>query len=252
MWPRAGVRLRYGCVVVLVGWAIASSATNAIPTIPLETLAQPSEESLRARRLAMVAEQIEARGVRDPRVLESMREVPRHRFVPAQLVDSAYNDTPLPIGYGQTISQPYIVAYMSAALRVAPQHRVLEIGTGSAYQAAVLGELAKEVYTIEIVPELARQAARTLETLGYRNVHTREGDGYLGWPEAAPFDRIIVTAAPEHVPQPLVDQLAVGGRLVIPVGTSSQRMTIIQKTEKGVVRQQTIAVRFVPLVRKPG
>jgi protein-L-isoaspartate(D-aspartate) O-methyltransferase len=200
----------------------------------------------------MVAEQIEARGIGDSRVLEAMRKVPRHRFVPADLVDSAYDDTPLPIGYRQTISQPYIVAYMSEAVRVAPQNRVQEIGTGSAYQAAVLGELAKEVYTIEIVPELARQARRRLEMLGYRNVHAREGDGYLGWPEAAPFDRIIVTAAPEQVPPPLVDQLAVGGVLIIPVGGLSQRITIIEKNEKGTVRQETIGVRFVPLVRKPG
>ena len=252
MWPGAGLRLGYGCVMVVVGWVITSGASNAITTIPLKTLAQLDEGSLRARRLVMVAEQIEARGIGDGRVLESMRKVPRHRFVPGHLVDSAYYDTPLPIGYGQTISQPYIVAYMTEALRVAPQHKVLEIGTGSGYQAAVLGELAKDVYTIEIVPELALQARRTLEALGYRNVHAREGDGYLGWPEAAPFDRIIVTAAPEQVPQPLVDQLAVGGRLVVPVGTFSQRMTIIEKNEKGVVRQETIPVRFVPLVRKPG
>jgi protein-L-isoaspartate(D-aspartate) O-methyltransferase len=252
MWVGAGLRLGYACTVVLIGWAITSPASGAIATIPLERPGQLDEESLHGRRLAMVAEQIEARGIGNSRVLEAMRKVPRHRFVPGDLVDSAYADTPLPIGYGQTISQPYIVAYMSEALRVAPQHRVLEIGTGSAYQAAVLGELAKEVYTIEIVPELARQARRTLEVLGYRNVYAREGDGYLGWPEAAPFDRIIVTAAPEHVPQPLVDQLAVGGRLVIPVGTLSQRITIIDKNEKGTVRQETIGVRFVPLVRKPG
>ena len=172
--------------------------------------------------------------------------------MPGHLVSSAYNDTPLPIGYEQTISQPYIVAYMSEALGVAAQHKVLEIGTGSGYQAAVLGELAKEVYSIEIVPELARQARRTLEAMGYGSVHVREGDGYLGWPEAAPFDRIIVTAAPDHVPQPLVDQLAVGGRMVIPLGAVLQRMTIIEKSAQGVVRQETIPVRFVPLVRKPG
>jgi protein-L-isoaspartate(D-aspartate) O-methyltransferase len=200
----------------------------------------------------MVDEQIRARGVKDPSVLRAMEKVPRHRFVPASLRSRAYADQPLPIGLGQTISQPYIVAYMSEAVGISREGKALEIGTGSGYQAAVLGELAKEVYTIEIVPELARQARRTLEVLGYRNVYAREGDGYLGWPEAAPFDRIIVTAAPEHVPQPLVDQLAVGGRLVIPVGTLSQRITIIDKNEKGTVRQETIGVRFVPLVRKPG
>jgi protein-L-isoaspartate(D-aspartate) O-methyltransferase len=199
----------------------------------------------------MVETQIAARGVADPAVLAAMRKVPRHRFVPPSLVDDAYVDGPLPIGFQQTISQPYIVAYMSEALRVSRQHKVLEIGTGSGYQAAVLGELASQVYTIEIIPELGERARALLAELGYQNVHVRTGDGYLGWPEQAPFDRIMVTAAPDHVPPPLVDQLAIGGHLVIPVGRWEQEMTIVTKTERGVVTRVTIPVRFVPLTRRP-
>jgi protein-L-isoaspartate(D-aspartate) O-methyltransferase len=207
-----------------------------------------------AERLKMVEDQIEARGVEDPRVLDAMREVPRHRFVPDRYAAYAYQDRPLPIGHDQTISQPYIVAYMTEALKVAPQHRVLEIGTGSGYQAAVLGKLAKEVYTIEIVPELAGRARAAIEALGFENVHVREGDGYAGWPERAPFDRIMVTAAPEEIPQPLVDQLAPGGLMVIPVGgqRETQWMTIVEKTPDGVVERRTIPVAFVPFTRQPG
>jgi protein-L-isoaspartate(D-aspartate) O-methyltransferase len=203
-----------------------------------------------AARAAMVAEQIQARGVESPRVLEAMRAVPRHRFVPATLQHLAYADRPLPIGHGQTISQPYIVAYMTEALQVEAAHRVLEIGTGSGYQAAVLARLARAVYTIEIVPELARRAAATLKELGYASVDVRAGDGYAGWPEHAPFDRIMVTAAPEEVPQPLIDQLATGGRMVIPVGSGEQWMTIVEKTPAGVLRRRTIPVRFVPFTRE--
>lgn len=195
----------------------------------------------------MVDDQIRARGIREPRVLEVMRKVPRHEFVPAGQAANAYDDNPLPIGLGQTISQPYIVAYMTEQLQVTPRSKVLEIGTGSGYQAAVLGELAKEVYTIEIVADLARRSKETLDRLGYRNIHVRAGDGYRGWPEQAPFDRIIVTAAPDHVPQPLVDQLAVGGRLVIPVGDHYQQMLILTKTPRGVVEEKTIDVVFVPM-----
>jgi protein-L-isoaspartate(D-aspartate) O-methyltransferase len=199
----------------------------------------------------MVARQIEARGIDDGEVLAAMRKVPRHLFVPPGLADQAYEDSPLPIGHGQTISQPYIVAYMSEALELTRAQRVLEIGTGSGYQAAVLGELALEVFTIEIVPELGERARVLLGTLGYGNVHVRIGDGYLGWPDKAPFDRIIVTAAPDHVPPPLVEQLAVGGIMVLPVGTWNQDMVLITKTASGVVERRTIAVRFVPLTRKP-
>jgi len=214
------------------------------------TAATSSQENPAAAR--MVDQQLRPHDIVDPRVLAAMREVPRHRFVPPERAAEAYDDTPLPIGYGQTISQPYIVAYMTQALELEPGHRVLEIGTGSGYQAAVLARIAKEVYTIEIVPELAARAAGTLRELGYGHVHVREGDGYAGWPEHAPFDRIIVTAAPDHVPQPLVDQLAVGGRLVIPVGDVRQQMAILTKTKDGVVERRTIGVRFVPLTRKPG
>jgi len=199
------------------------------------------------RRQQMVDRQIAGRDVNDTRVLDAMRRVPRHKFVPAEQVNFAYDDSPLSIGEGQTISQPYIVGYMSEQLRVTPKSRVLEIGTGSGYQAAILAELGAEVYTIEIVPSLAARAEKTLQDLGYKNVHVKAGDGYRGWPEMAPFDRIIVTAAPNHIPQPLVDQLAVGGRMVIPVGDYYQQMTIVTKTPQGIAQQRTIDVVFVPM-----
>ncbi len=212
---------------------------------------QAARDSRRLERQTMVDDQIRGRGVTDPRVLAAMRSVPRERFVPEAVTSQAYADHPLPIGYGQTISQPYIVAYMSEALQVTKSSKVLEIGTGSGYQAAVLGELAGEVYSVEIVPELADRARKTLDALGYKNLHVRTGDGYLGWPEQAPFDRIMVTAAPDHVPQPLIAQLATGGRLVIPVGRTEQDLLLITRTPTGVVQQRTIPVRFVPLVRSP-
>jgi protein-L-isoaspartate(D-aspartate) O-methyltransferase len=210
-----------------------------------------AQGDMRERRLTMIDEQIKARGVTDPRVLEAMAAVPRERFVPAAQVPHAYADSPLPIGGGQTISQPFIVAYMSEVLDIAPDHKVLEIGTGSGYQAAVLGELAREVYTIEIVPELARRATETLRELGYTNVHVKEGDGYAGWPDEAPFDRIMLTAAPEQIPQPLLDQLAPGGTLVAPVGAqfTTQWITIVEKTDTGLVERRTIPVQFVPFTR---
>jgi protein-L-isoaspartate(D-aspartate) O-methyltransferase len=211
-----------------------------------------AEDSQAAARRRMVNEQIADRGVRDPRVLAAMREVPRHRFVPPALLSRAYDDSPLPIGYGQTISQPFIVAYMTEALQIERSHRVLEIGTGSGYQAAVLGELAEVVYTIEIVPELARSAAETLKALGYTNVGVRAGDGYAGWPEHAPFDRIMLTAAPEQIPQPLIQQLAPRGRLIAPVGGqgATQWLTILDKTTQGVTQRRTLPVQFVPFTRK--
>jgi protein-L-isoaspartate(D-aspartate) O-methyltransferase len=209
------------------------------------------QDNARQRRLDMVERQIRQRGVADPRVLEVMRTVPRERFVPADAASRAYEDTPLAIGFGQTISQPYIVAYMTEALAVQPTHRVLEIGTGSGYQAAVLGSLAREVYTIEIVAPLAKMATTVLRELGRTNVHVREGDGFAGWAEHAPFDRIMVTAAPDEIPQPLIDQLAPGGRLVIPVGSQgdTQWMTIVDKTAMGVAERRTIPVQFVPFTR---
>jgi len=178
--------------------------------------------------------------------------VPRHLFVPEAVRAYAYEDRPLPIGQGQTISQPYIVGYMTDTLQLQAAHKVLEIGTGSGYQAAVLAEIAKQVYSIEIVPELAAGARRALEQAGYRNVEVRTGNGYLGWPEHAPFDRIIVTAAPPEIPQALVDQLAVGGVMVVPVGTGYQEIVVITKTAQGVTQRRTIAVQFVPMVQKPG
>jgi protein-L-isoaspartate(D-aspartate) O-methyltransferase len=195
----------------------------------------------------MVNEQIGGRGLRDPAVIEAMRDVPRHEFVPRELEARAYEDRPLPIGYGQTISQPYIVAFMSEALELRGGERVLEIGTGSGYQAAVLARLAGEVYSIEIVPELAESARATLQRLGCERVHVRTGDGYRGWPEAAPFDAIILTAAPEHVPQPLLDQLAVGGRMVLPLGEHDQDLVRLRKTAEGIARETLIPVRFVPM-----
>ena len=198
----------------------------------------------------MVEDQIAARGVKDSRVLAAMRAVPRHRFVPPDQADAAYQDRPLPIGFGQTISQPYIVAFMTEALQLSPSHRVLEVGTGSGYQAAVLAEIVKEVDTIEIVPELADRSRKLLSELGYGNVRVVTGDGYAGLPQHAPFDRIIVTAAPDHVPQPLVDQLAVGGRMIIPVGGGwRQQLQVLTKTADGVAAEPTLDVLFVPLTR---
>jgi protein-L-isoaspartate(D-aspartate) O-methyltransferase len=210
-----------------------------------------AEESQAAARRRMVNEQIAARGVKNPRVLDAMGTVPRHRFVPPALVSRAYDDSPMPIGHGQTISQPFIVAHMTEALDIQRLHTVLEIGTGSGYQAAVLGELARTVYTIEIVPELARGAAATLKALGYSNVHVRAGDGYAGWPEHSPFDRIMLTAAPEEIPKPLIDQLAPGGRLLAPVGEQGavQWLTIVEKTPQGITERRTLPVRFVPFTR---
>jgi protein-L-isoaspartate(D-aspartate) O-methyltransferase len=199
----------------------------------------------------MVDQQIRARGISDPSVLDAMRSVPRHLFVPTDAQPYAYEDRPLPIGQGQTISQPYVVAYMTEALRVELDHKVLEIGTGSGYQAAVLSRLVRQVYSIEIVGDLAERARQALAAQGYTNVEVRTGDGYAGWPEQAPFPRIIVTAAPPEIPSALVDQLAIGGRMVVPVGRSSQMMTIVTKTDRGVVEQETIPVRFVPMVPAP-
>jgi protein-L-isoaspartate(D-aspartate) O-methyltransferase len=198
-------------------------------------------------RESMVERQIETRGVKDKLVLAAMRKVPRHRFVPEKWRDQAYLDEPLPIGEGQTISQPYIVALMTELLNMKGGEKILEIGTGSGYQAAILGELAKEVYTIEIICPLAQRAESTLKELGYDNVTVRCGDGYQGWKEHAPFDGVIVTAAPDHIPQPLVDQLKVGGRLIIPVGDVFQELTVVTKTETGIKKTNTIPVRFVPM-----
>ncbi|HYB94908.1 MAG TPA: protein-L-isoaspartate(D-aspartate) O-methyltransferase [Vicinamibacterales bacterium] len=216
------------------------------------TGAEPQAPNRQAERQRMVNEQLKARDIRDSRVLAAMEKVPRHEYVPEPQRALAYGDHPLPIGYDQTISQPYIVAFMTQGLRVEAAHRVLEIGTGSGYQAAVLGELAKEVYTIEIVEPLANRARDTLRAQGYRNVHVRFGNGYLGWPEHAPYDRIMVTAAPESVPPALVEQLKVGGIMAIPVGDVVQELRILRRTDRGLETIDTLPVRFVPMTGKPG
>lgn len=197
----------------------------------------------------MVDYQIVARGIKDPAVIAAIRRIPRHLFVPDSYSRLAYADGPLPIGYGQTISQPYLIAFMTEAIRLQGDEKVLEIGTGSGYQAAVLAEIAPEVYTIEIIEPLAKRAAGRLAELGYKNVKVRAGDGYQGWPEEAPFDAILVTAAPDHVPQPLLDQLAVGGRLILPVGETFQNLILIRRTKDGFERSKLLPVRFVPMTR---
>ncbi len=198
-------------------------------------------------REKMVETQIKARGVKDPRVLSAMLKVERHLFVPKEYQTSAYADQPLPIGEGQTISQPYIVAFMTELLELKGEERVLEIGTGSGYQAAILAELVKEVYTIEIVETLASSVKNRLLALGYQNINVKAGDGYLGWPEVAPFDAIIVTAAPDHIPKPLIDQLKEGGRMVIPVGAYSQELKKIVKRAGKIETADIIPVIFVPM-----
>jgi len=200
-----------------------------------------------SERVAMVRNQLVRRGIHNKAVLKVMEQVPRHLFVPKKLQHMAYNDHPVPIGLEQTISQPYIVAYMTEALAPKAGQRVLEIGTGSGYQAAVLSELAGSVYSIEIVAQLAKRARDTLKKLGYDNVQVKQGDGYAGWPDQAPFDAIMVTAAPDHVPQPLVNQLALGGRLVLPVGETQQTLMVLIRTEDGVEQEATLPVLFVPM-----
>jgi protein-L-isoaspartate(D-aspartate) O-methyltransferase len=227
------------CIAVAVGIGCAIAGGAMINA--------GADDAQHAERAIMIERQIVARGVKDERVLAALRETPRHEFVPEDLRNQAYQDWPLRIGFQQTISQPYIVAVMSEALELSGDEIVLEIGTGSGYQTAVLARLAKTVYTIEIVPELGERAKRDLARLGIRNVQLRIGDGYQGWPDHAPFDAIIVTAAPPQVPQPLIDQLAVGGRMVIPVGRSSQELVLLRRTSDGIEREKLIDVRFVPM-----
>jgi protein-L-isoaspartate(D-aspartate) O-methyltransferase len=205
------------------------------------------------QRQAMVEEQLAGRDIRDPRVLAAMRVTPRHEFVPEAHRAAAYEDRPLSIGYGQTISQPYIVAFMTEQLAARPGDRVLEIGTGSGYQAAVLSHLVAEVYTIEIVEPLAKRAAADLAGLGIDNVKVKAGDGYAGWPEAAPFDAIIVTCAPDHVPEPLIAQLKEGGRMIIPVGNEAgiQELYLLNKKNGQVQKKAVLPVRFVPMTGGP-
>ena len=203
--------------------------------------------SRQAERDQMVQEQIMARGVTDPRVLHVMRTIPRHQFVLESDVEEAYEDHPLSIGFGQTISQPYIVAFMTEALNLQPHERVLEIGAGSGYQAAVLSQLAKKVFSIEIVESLADRAKKTLNNLGINTVIIRTGDGYQGWFNEAPFDAIMLTAAPEHIPQPLLDQLVIGGRLILPLGKMVQRLILMKRTQEVWKKDELFPVAFVPM-----
>jgi len=210
-----------------------------------------TEEEFAKLRERMVKEQIYNRGVRDQNVLEAMRKVPRHKFVPKSELEYAYNDSPLPIGHNQTISQPYIVALMTEKLELDETSKVLEIGTGSGYQTAILAEIAQKVYTIEIIKELAESVLSLFDELGYENIIAKHGNGYLGLPEYAPFYGIIVTAAPKDIPQTLIEQLKIGGRMVIPVGNFYQELVIIKKTEEGLEKENIVGVRFVPMTGKP-
>jgi protein-L-isoaspartate(D-aspartate) O-methyltransferase len=241
-------------VVGMAAWFARQEAGNAdrsqSTNEALSNAFEPSADNDRFHksRRDMIERHLRQRDITDPRVLEVMQRVPRHLFVPDNVRDSAYEDRPLPIGHGQTISQPYIVALMTQLAKPRPDSRALDVGTGSGYQAAVLGELCREVYSIEIVEELAEQASKRLARLGYENIHVRSGDGYQGWKEHEPFDLIIVAAAPAQVPKPLIEQLAPGGRMVIPVGRFQQDLMIIEKSEDGTIRQWSeIPVAFVPM-----
>lgn len=208
------------------------------------------EDIFASKRRSMIEKQIQGRGVTDQKVLDAMYKVKRHLFVDPVMKLLAYDDRPLPIGYGQTISQPYIVAYMTEAARLGPEDRVFEIGTGSGYQAAVLAEIVKEVYTIEILKPLADKARERLKRLGYTNIRVRHGDGYKGWSEYAPFDAIIVTAAPPNIPEALIEELKIGGRMVVPIGSFYQELYLITKTEGGYEKEPLLPVRFVPMVHE--
>jgi len=221
---------------------------NLIPSVVMAGV-MPDNPTFEAAREKLVENHIAGHGIADPQVLAAMRSVPRHCFVPKRLVSKAYADTALPIGAGQTISQPYVVALMTESLKLTGNHRVLEIGTGSGYQAAVLSKIVKEVYSIEIKEKLHHESTRLLKTLGFTNVKTRHGDGYFGWQEAAPFDAIMITAAVNHVPPSLLKQLTEGGRLILPLGNpfSYQNLTLITKTRGDYVTQQITGVLFVPM-----
>lgn len=220
-------------------------------TFGFREVMQAQSRTFEMERNKMVSKQIEARGIHDQATLDAMRKVPRHLFIPDYLWESAYNDGPLPIGYRQTISQPYIVAYMTSLIEPEKTDKILEIGTGSGYQAAVLGEIADSVFTVEIVDELAKSAADKLEKLGYKNVWVKAGDGYFGWPEHAPYDKIIVTAAAEEIPPLLVDQLKEGGKMILPVGPefSVQYLILVEKKNGKVKEKNMLPVRFVPFTR---
>ncbi len=229
-------------------WAEALAAALILAAMPACSPAGESEGDLVAQRDAMVRTQIEARGVTDPATLAAMRAVPRHEFLPLRLRGEAHGDYPLPIGHGQTISQPYVVAFMTEAIRPQPGEKILEVGAGSGYQAAVLAQMGANVFTIEIVEPLAEMARQTLARLGYGNAKVRHGDGYRGWPEEAPFDAIIVTCAPDKIPPDLVAQLRDGGRMIIPVGGGmSQELVLLRKHGDSIEKQAILPVRFVPM-----
>jgi len=229
--------------VIVVGvWSLVSGCEN-----DNQAMTQVNNHTRQVERDWMVDTQIVARGVTDQAVIAAMRRVPRHLFMADSGSEDAYGDFPLPIGYEQTISQPFIVAYMTQALKLKQDEKVLEIGTGSGYQAAILAELVSKVLTMEIVEPLAARAKKTLAELGYDNVSVRAGDGYQGWPDESPFDAIILTAAPDHIPSPLLEQLAMGGRLILPVGDYSQDLVLIRRTEEGYQRTELLPVRFVPM-----
>lgn len=226
---------------------------NLVAAFPIVAAAGDSETDFSKKRQQMVTRQLRGRDITAPQVLRAMSAVPRHLFVPSNIQDLAYHDSPLPIGHDQTISQPYIVALMSQLLSLERGDRILEVGTGSGYQAAVLAEMGAEVFTVEIVPELARRAEKLLDELSYDRVTVKAGDGYKGWPEHAPFDGIIVTCAPTTIPEPLKEQLAEGGRMVIPAGeTYSQKLYLLTKKSGKIVQQKIIDVRFVPMVDDEG
>ena len=221
-------------------------------TITILVLLFPNDDPYLNKRIRMVRMQIENRGIDHKSTLDAMLKVPRHLFVPEKLKDEAYDDNPIPIGFGQTISQPYIVAYMTAAIEPRAHHKILEIGTGSGYQAAILAEIVKEVYTIEIVEELFSSAKKRIESLGYKNIKLKYADGYYGWQEAAPFDVIVVTAAAEYIPPPLLEQLKDGGKMIIPIGTPflNQNLVLVEKSGKDFTTKSLLPVRFVPFTRK--
>ncbi len=209
------------------------------------------DDPYRTKREIMVEKQIVARGIKDKKVINALLKVPRHKFVPEEYKHLAYEDGPLPIGYDQTISQPYIVAYMTEVLELNENNKILEIGTGSGYQAAILAEICKEVYTIEIVPELAERAKKIIDELGYKNIFIKIGDGYKGWPEKAPFDAIIVTCSPTNIPKPLVEQLSENGRMIIPVGEwYNQQLLLLRKKNGKKIKENLLPVRFVPMVNE--
>jgi protein-L-isoaspartate(D-aspartate) O-methyltransferase len=230
------------CVMVIGVWIILSGCEREN-----QAMTGGNNHTRQVERDRMVDTQIVPGGITDQSVIAAMRRVPRHRFVPDSESEDAYGDFPLSIGHGQTISQPFIVAYMTQALKLKPDEKVLEIGSGSGYQAAILAELVSKVLTIEIVKPLATRAKETLAELGYSNVIVRAGDGYQGWPEESPFDAIIITAAPDHIPAPLLEQLDIGGRLILPVGGFSQNLILIRRTEEGYQRTELLPVRFVPM-----